>query len=572
MRARVRDIALPVGTENSFELSECIPEFRADWRTWMLRADCELDGGVSVASYADPCLRGRRHGGGDGLECLALRMLKAGMVKPVRRAPGAKGVKLFTVAKDDYWQRLVWDMREANAVFKQPPGMQMSSVASLAELEVGDPAFFHACATDAPNFFYRLKMPPGFERYVVLEGVDMEYLRRLVRAEGVPHFGPGPSLLEQLDDADALGCVCPPMGFSWAPYLAQRALDHFAEAAGFSEDEHLVHKQKHRGLRPGSCAYMTYLDDFFALAKNTTAALAEADARALLGRITKVMADKGPGHHKDQCSRELTSLGVECHCRDGRVVLFPKAEKFALLVDATLYVAKRGKVKRRALERILGHWTWWLQLNRPLYSIPQEIYRTVLESDDGWVELGDATRRELRYLAALAPFVCADLGLRTCPTVHMVDAGPKFGAVCYAAARGPVEFTADIARCDFPRRQWKVAFAHAWKKAEHNNVGEARAAAWATRRLAHAGVRDRRCVVWSDSQVVIGAFAKGRSGSRALNTLCRRQCALSLLFGLRVQLRYVPSADNFADGPSRGSRYPGVARETAAKAARKRGC
>jgi len=498
-------------------------------------------------------------------------MLKAGMVTPVRRAPGAKGVKLFTVAKDAEMQRLVWDMREANAMFKEPPEMQMSSVAALAELEVGDPAFFHACATDAPNFFYRLKMPPGFERYVVLEGVDMEYLRQLVRAEAAPHFGPGPSLLEQMEGADALGCVCPPMGFSWAPYLAQRALDHFAEAAGFSEQEHLVHKQPHRGLRPGSCAYMTYLDDFFALAKSTTAALAEADARALLGRITKVMADKGPGHHKDQCSRELTSLGVECHCRNGGVLLFPKAEKFALLVDATVHVVKRGKVKRRALERILGHWTWWLQLNRPLYSILQDTYRTVLESEDGWVELGEATRRELRHLAALAPFVCADLGLRTCATVHMVDAGPKFGAVCYAEARGPVEFTGDITLGDFPRRKWKVAFAHSWKKSEHNNVGEARAAVWATRRLGHAGVRDRRCVVWSDSQVVIGALTKGRSASRALNALCRRQCAMCLLFGLRVQHRYVSSGENYADGPSRGSRYPGVAAETKVKAARRRG-
>ncbi len=310
---------------------------------------------------------------------------------------------------------------------------------------------------------------------------------------------------------------------------------------------------------------MTYLDDFICLVKRASAQLAAQDAQAMLGRIKRTLEEKGLGSHKDQVGRELTALGVELVCAEGGVTLFPKPEKFALLLGATRYVAQRGRVRRKALQRLLGHWAWWLQLCRPMYSVLFGVYRAMFDSDDETLALCPAACAELRYLAQLAPFVKADLALPVLPVVHMVDAGPQFGAVVYARHK-PVEFTAEVSPP--PRSKWRTALVRKWKWKEHNNLGEARSAIWATERAARAGGRSHRCVVYSDSQVVIGAWAKGRSSSFLLNRLCRVQAALCLLYGMRVYMRYVASGENLADGPSRGLRYPGVAPETRGKADR----
>ena len=55
-----------------------------------------------------------------------------------------------------------------------------------------------------------------------------------------------------------------------------------------------------------------------------------------------------------------------------------------------------------------------------------------------------------------------------------------------------------------------------------------------------------------DSQVVIGACAKGRSSVKATNHLCRKMAAMTLGLGVRFSWRYVRTHRNHSDGPSRG--------------------
>ena len=567
--ARVEDVALPA-THHAFDLREVAPELE-HWRSWMLREPPPVAAADTVRSYADPSLRGRKAGRGDGLERLAVRMYEAGMLVPVRRAPDTEGVKLFTVVKNGNEQRLVWDMRAANRRFRVPDKFTQGSVGALAELEVGDPGYLCAAATDVPNFFYALKMPEGFAEYIYLEGLDLNYTKRLLEARGHDLSG-------WAKGVDALGCERLPMGFSWAPLLAQRCLDSFVAEAPFAERSvQVVHKggpKFMRGLQ--SCASMGYLDDFTGLVKRAERDLAAQNAQGMLDELAAVLQRRGLGHHKDQVSEHITTLGVELVCdntaRPQKAYLYPKAEKFAVLLEATRYVAQRGRVKRKALERLVGHWAWWLQLNRPLYSILQSTFSCLLEAEDGWVTLPEATRRELRYLVALAPFIRTELTLPVSRTVHMVDAGPKFGAVIHAQHPTRPEFTDDISLGEMPRHQWKVSFRRSWFRQEHNNYGEGRSVVWATERCARSGIRDHRVVIYSDSRVVIGAFSKGRSSSRTLNSICRKQCAVQLLYGLRVYLRWVASEDNWADGPSRGLPYPCVAPETARKAGAGRAC
>ena len=151
------------------------------------------------------------------------------------------------------------------------------------------------------------------------------------------------------------------------------------------------------------------------------------------------------------------------------------------------------------------------------------------------------------------------------PLVHMVDAGPERGAVVTCSLPFQPEFSAEVHPP--PRRAWKVAVNRKWASDAHNNVQEGKTVLWALARCARARCRQSTCVVFTDSMVVIGAFTKGRSPSRALNRLCRRYAALCVAFQIRPVLKYVPSGLNWADGPSRGFRFPCVAPETQAKAA-----
>ena len=56
----------------------------------------------------------------------------------------------------------------------------------------------------------------------------------------------------------------------------------------------------------------------------------------------------------------------------------------------------------------------------------------------------------------------------------------------------------------------------------------------------------------SDSTAAVGALRKGRSSKRPLLKHCRRLAALTLAEQLTLEARWVPTAKNMADGPSRG--------------------
>ena len=551
VRANVDAIDLPASA-GAFGVQSAVPDV-GEWKEWMVRSSEDRAPLDNIQAYADPGLRGRKLGAGDGLEVLAARMVRSGLLKPTKRARGVKGVKLMTVAKTGGRQRLVWDMRQSNAAFLPPPRAKLGSVGALAALELGEPGFMAAAATDVPNFFYALRMPEGFESYVVLEGVDVQYVRSLL----------GPLAAEWPADVDALGCTCLPMGFSWAPYLAQRVLEHVVAEAGLAGETELVHGSGQVALR--KWATMCYLDDFTVLVQRATRAAARADAAGLLKQVKEHLAKVGLGSHKDQCGEVLEVLGVVLDASGDQVTLRPQPAKLALLLAATQEAVRRRSVSARTLQRLVGHWAWWLQLRRPLYSVFQEVYPFMVAAGAGGrVQLPAAVRRELQLMCSLAPLLHCNLSWPVTPVVHMVDAGPKQGAVVVCKVCPAPVTSEDVAPPQ--RRKWQLAVQRTWKHDAHNNLQEGRTVLWAVARCARAGLRERVCVVYTDSLVVLGAFTKGRSSSRSLNHLCRRYASLCLTFRLRVVLKYVPSAANWADGPSRGYRYPCVAPETAAKA------
>lgn len=108
-------------------------------------------------------------------------------------------------------------------------------------------------------------------------------------------------------------------------------------------------------------------------------------------------------------------------------------------------------------------------------------------------------------------------------------------------------------------KRWKIAIVGTWARQGHINVLEARSALQAVRRLArNPKAWGKRVLGITDSQVVQGCYGKGRSSARALVSPCRRLAALQLGLRLRVRWRWISTTMNCSDGPSRGSKVPGV--------------
>ena len=97
---------------------------------------------------------------------------------------------------------------------------------------------------------------------------------------------------------------------------------------------------------------------------------------------------------------------------------------------------------------------------------------------------------------------------------------------------------------------WNLLRHCPWKKKSHINVLEAEMA---------VGILKHQCIVepetrflgFLDSQVALGALAKGRSSSRSLSFSCRRSAALQIIGGLYPGWNFAPTRLNPADDPTR---------------------
>ena len=104
----------------------------------------------------------------------------------------------------------------------------------------------------------------------------------------------------------------------------------------------------------------------------------------------------------------------------------------------------------------------------------------------------------------------------------------------------------------YGEKKWVPWLSGRFRHRQHINLSEADALLLGLRGITRdVSVHGHRLLVFNDSQVVVGAVAKGRSSSRALLRKVNRINALVLVTRLDLGLRYIRSADNAADEPSR---------------------
>jgi hypothetical protein len=183
-----------------------------------------------------------------------------------------------------------------------------------------------------------------------------------------------------------------------------------------------------------------------------------------------------------------------------------------------------------------------------------------------WV-LWHSVKHELQLMMDLAPLLRAHLGAPWHANVMATDASLEgLGVVSAvvplplveAAARtaGSVaakDVVADTLDAALVSRPWLTLVSAPWRAEEHINSLELRAVSTAVRRaLSSPSSIRHRLLILCDSQVAVGALAKGRSSSRVLLLRLRPLSALLLSSGLHLATRWLPSCRNPADAPSRG--------------------
>ena len=162
----------------------------------------------------------------------------------------------------------------------------------------------HVASTDIACFFYALRwLIIHLSSILFLEGSSPKAVYRLllswlVRARKgefpADDIRSDPMRIEKALSSNGwnvqvIGCVCPAMGWSWSPWLAQ-AVTNFLSKRADSAAKLIVHRGNH--IWDVTTAILAYLDDLTLLAKS---ALLLAN---LLERVKSVCSEFGLVTHK----------------------------------------------------------------------------------------------------------------------------------------------------------------------------------------------------------------------------------------------------------------------------------
>ena len=386
---------------------------------------------------------------------------------------------------------------------------------------------------DLYNFYHRLRIPAAWSPYFALPPV---------RARDV-------GVAENFDSEWVWPCCTTlPMGWSHSVLLAQLAHENFLDTRTdlrradrvCADTDSTVDRLRHQ----------VYIDDLLLfgydreeVARAQSAYVTAVRALGLVVKQSKVIAPSADGV---QC------LGLEV---DGTAhTVGVSAEKLdALITDTARLIAART-CTGADLATLVGRWTWACLAARPALSALNASYRFIECARGRRFTLWATVSKELRALIGLAPLLFTRTSAGWFDRVVATDASSTgMGVVAARAQRAPATVVSDeTAAAVADECAWRTIARARWRDAEHINVLECRALITGVRWvLSHPCALGARVLFLCDSQVVVGAVTKGRSSSQPLLRRLRALAALVLASGLRPTLRWIDTARNPADVPSR---------------------
>jgi len=322
--------------------------------------------------------------------------------------------------------------------------------------------------------------------------------------------------------------------------------------AGLNKELEITGGNSNSDLR---CRFGRYIDDFFVFGTDGE------EVERVYNEVYRKFEECGLPPKASKCqapSPETTSiLGIEIS-PNGE--LNPDQIKLKRLKDRTQMLLDSYGWNVNRLQHVLGHWNWFLLLNRPGMGVLRRCY-DLSTSKKPTVKACKEAKHELYLLMCLAPLIFSCFNRSESPVMLCSDASMDGGASLYSESElvHPIQSTlVSKARdaldtpIDLQEKKWKTIWKGKWKYRKHINVLEGRALLTGVRWMTRQRPKLETVVpVLTDSQVWFYILAKGRSGAERLYRLARRISALCLAGNLRLVPIWVPSALNPADAPSR---------------------
>ena len=457
------------------------------------------------------------------------RKLQADMVYLVHHSPGMIYNGVFGIVKDpkDNSIRDIIDARPFNcARGGVATPVHLPSPADLARLQFAPGERVVVGKMDISNYYHHIRTPRWMHRLCALPPLTPQQLTSM----GLDPTGPCVPVCSTL---------C--MGILDAVPIAQEISVRIARAACPSirflhelpQDTPVV-----MSLGP---VLAIYLDDFAPIAAEQhsthaqavkTALQAGMEAAGFIVHITKDVAIS-------PAPCDVIGCRISNSASEG-VVMGPSPSRSLRLAARTMDFLRHSTASSKQLESLLGEWAWSLLAFRPLFSVFFSVYRFVRLAGASATpfSIWPSVRQEFFIQLALLPLLRARLSRPCGPRVYFTDASNFGGAVVSRPVSLPhvTVFPVDTSRV--------------WEYPAHINALEFRSVLDMLG-LAAEGLTHQLRV---DSKVVLGILRKGRSSSWPLNhaQLARKAAGLQLTRGGGVNVGYVPSAVNPADGPSRG--------------------
>ena len=497
---------------------------------------------------------------------------------------------LFAVCKNLDWDRLIMDCRPANG---REVGLQrwtsaMASANVLSQIELASSDNLSMSGEDVQDYFYQFLISDARRRRNALVG-KLSHAELLEVFGDALHFeGPGYVCLSTM----AMGDLC-------ACEFAQGSHLSVLSGCGQLRPEELI--MMHCPIPRSDLMIGVVIDDLVLLERvlaGSSAGITRAAQR--LDPIKQMYKDVGlPVNEKKEFVDASTGSFWGCEIDGIKGIMRPSSLRLWPLVMITVRIASLGLVTAGLLESLVGSWVAILMFRRRLLSLLSLCF-DILACD---FEKGDVIRLsgqacdELFTIAVLGPLSYVNLRAQTLGTIRATDSSDWGCAGVFAALPEPI--AREAMRHSLTKSRWThllppfkawqkshdlldpsdelpggdmynthplwcllargLHYHESWRMAHvqkrHINFTELAAFLKEESRMA-MGHFSCRIPFGLDSQVALGALVKGRSASKALNSLLQRSLCVVIGSDVYAGLGFFPSLVNRADAPTRDAAPP----------------
>lgn len=328
-------------------------------------------------------------------------------------------VGVFFVFKSDGERiRLIVDARSTNALFQDPPGVELCSSEGFSRIECevspglrpGSPEFLaelqtmniHIGLSDVKDCFHRLRQPRWLAEYFCFKPIRAHWVGLTGTMLDGHRLGPNDVIYPMP------GSLC--MGFSWSLYFCQRINEYQCSLTRSLKDSTLVRdkgepvvfrsEQVRRHGEPGSRHYV-YVDNLGVLSSHA------AYVKTALQELDEHFGSCGLLLHPGEVSvGETRALGTVL---DGQALCSKiTPERFHKVRQAIRGIVQRRRVTGQMLEVVVGHATFCGLNNRMTLAVFHTCYKFIRTHYFEPTELWSSVKDELRAFAGLMIFLRSD--------------------------------------------------------------------------------------------------------------------------------------------------------------------